>query len=184
MMTLSIVIFILFALAFQVFPVSLGINIKKDLPKSMAIVLVLILSQAFMFWLGIFVGKRFLHLTTGFENIIVFIILFLIGLRITIDSFSVRKGERTFNSDSIQNVILASMAQSINTFLAGMLFYFFAFPEMFLVAILLSLAMLVSIIGSLLKLNKQNLIFSSMIYLFGGIGLIIISIYLGFFIDF
>jgi putative Mn2+ efflux pump MntP len=184
MMTLGLVIFILSALAFQVFPVSLGTNGREEMSKSLTVILALIISQALMFWLGIFIGKRFLHLTLGFENIIVFIILFLIGIRITMESFSVRKGERTFNSDNHQSIILASMAQSINTFLAGLLFYFFQFTELFLVGILLISAFIFSVVGSLVNLNKQSLSFSSFIYLLGGLGLIIASIYLGFFIDF
>lgn len=180
-MSVYLLVIILSALAFQVFPVSLGIDIKQNTSKSIAVISSLVFTQALMLWLGIFIGKRFLHLTYGFEDVVVFIGFFLIGLRVFIESFAVRKGERTFNSDNNQNMILASMAQSINTFLAGMMFYFFSFEELFLLGILLISTLLFSVMGSLIKYSKQSLAFSSLIYLLGGLGLIISSIYLGFF---
>lgn len=180
-MTVYLLVFILSALAFQVFPVSLGIRIKQDTSKSIAIITSLVFTQALMFWLGVFIGKRFLHLTVGFESVVVFIGFFLIGMRIFVESFAVRKGERTFNSDNNQSMILASMAQSINTFLAGLMFYFFSFEESILLGVLLISTLIFSLAGSVIKYSKQSLIFSSLIYLLGGLGLIISAIYLGFF---
>jgi len=182
-MTVYLLVFILSALAFQVFPVSLGTKIKQDTTKSIAIITSLVFTQALMFWLGIFLGKRFLYLTAGFDSVVVFIGFFLIGMRIFIESFAVRKGERTFNSDNNQSMILASMAQSINTFLAGLMFYFFSFEESFLLGVLLILTFIFSLAGSAIKYSKQSLAFSSLIYLLGGLGLIISAIYLGFFTE-
>ena len=182
-MTVYLLVYILSALAFQVFPVSLGTNIKQNTSKAIAIITSLIITQALMFWLGIFIGKRFLHLTVGFESVVVFIGFFLIGMRVFIESFAVRKGERTFNSDNNQSMILASMAQSINTFLAGMMFYFFSFEESLLLGILLISTLIISLIGSFIIYSKQSLAFSSLIYLLGGLGLIISAIYLGFFTE-
>ncbi len=182
-MSLILLVFILSALAFQVFPVSLGTDIKKGGVNSITIVVSLFLMQTLMLWLGIIVGKQFLHLSAGYANNVVFIGFFLVGMRIAMESFAVRKGERTYNSHNNQSIVLASLAQSINTFLAGMMFYFFNFEETLLVFIIFILALLFSGAGSLIKLSKQSLSFTSLVYLIGGIGLIISSIYLGFFTE-
>jgi len=182
-MSLILLIFILSALAFQVFPVSLGTDIKKGGVNSITIVVSLFLMQTLMLWLGIIVGRQFLHLSAGYANNVVFIVFFLVGMRIAMESFAVRKGERTYNSHNNQSIVLASLAQSINTFLAGMMFYFFNFEETLLVFIIFILALLFSGAGSLIKLSKQSLAFTSLVYLIGGIGLIISSIYLGFFTE-
>ncbi len=180
-MSLILLVFILSALAFQVFPVSLGTDIKKGGVNSITIVVSLFLMQTLMLWLGIIVGRQFLHLSSGYANNVVFIGFFLVGMRIAMESFAIRKGERTYNSHNNQNIVLASLAQSINTFLAGMIFYFFDFEEMLLLAIIFLLALLFSVAGSLINHNKQSLAFTSLVYLIGGVGLIISSIYLGFF---
>jgi len=182
-MSVILLVFILSALAFQVFPVSLGTDIKQNFLKSLTIIISLTLMQALMFWLGIIVGKQFLHLSSGYANIVVFIGFFLVGIRIAMESFAIRKGERTYNTNNNQNIVLASVAQSINTFLAGMIFYYFSFGELFLVAIVLMLAALFSLAGSLIKLNKQSLAFSSLAYLLGGAGMVVSSVYLGFFTE-
>ena len=126
-MSVYLLVIILSALAFQVFPVSLGTNIKQNTSKSIAVISSLVFTQVLMFLLGVFIGKRFLHLTIGFESVVVFIGFFLIGLRVFIELFAVRKGERTFKSDKNKKMILASIAHSKKTFLAGMMFYFFSF---------------------------------------------------------
>lgn len=182
-MSVTLLVFILSTLAFQVFPVSLGTDIRKGGINSITIVVSLFVMQALLFWLGIIVGKQFLYLSSGYANIVVFIGFFLVGMRIAMESFAVRKGERTYNTHNNQNIVLASLAQSINTFLAGMMFYYFNFEELFLVAIIFMMALLFAVSGSLIKLSKQSLAFSSLVYLFGGVGLVMASVYLGFFTE-
>ena len=106
-----------------------------------------------MFYLGIFVGDRFLHLTEGFDNVVVFLGFFLIGLRISMESFAVRKGERTFKPDNNQSIVLASVAQSINSFLAGLMLYYFDFNLILVLIIILIMAFLFSLAGSMENRN-------------------------------
>jgi putative Mn2+ efflux pump MntP len=102
-------------------------------------------------------------------------------MRIAMESFAVRKGERTFNADNNQNIFLASLAQSINTFLAGLMFYFFDFSQAHLLIVFFALSFIISVSGVLIKFSKLSLAFTSLVYLVGGIGLVITSVYLGFF---
>lgn len=180
-MSFLLLVFVLSALAFQVFPVALGSSIKQNASASLKLITALVLTQTLMLWLATLVGQRFLYLTEEYRNTIVFIGFFLVGMRIAMESFAVRKGERTFNADNNQNIVLASLAQSINTFLAGLMFYFFDFSQLSLVTIFFALTLLISLLGSVVNLNKQSLAFTSLVYLVGGLGLIITSIYIGFF---
>jgi len=180
-MSLLLAIIILSILAFQVFPVALGSDIKKDFSKSILIILSMTIGQTLMLWLGIIVGQRFLHLTASYENIVIFISFFLIGLRIAMESFAIRKGERTYNSHNNQSMVLASVAQAINTFLGGLMFYYFTFTLTELLITISIASMLFSLIASYINLNKQSLAMSSFVYLISGIALVGLSIFLGFF---
>ncbi len=180
-MSFVLLLFVLSALAFQVFPVALGADFKKDMSNASMLIATLVLTQTLMLWLATLVGQRFLYLTGEYRNTIVFIGFFLVGMRIAMESFAVRKGERTFNADNNQNIFLASLAQSINTFLAGLMFYFFDFSQSHLLTLFFALTFIISVSGVLIKLGKHSLAFTSLVYLVGGLGLIITSVYIGFF---
>ena len=128
-MLLFTVVVILIVLSFQVIPVALGIEPKNGLNQTIWFVLILILGQFILFLTGYLLGQRFMHLMDDFRGTVLFIGFFLIGIRIMLDAFKVRKGERTYYYDETMPVILASLAQGINTFLAGILLTFVPFER-------------------------------------------------------
>lgn len=181
-MLIFILGFVLLVLGFQVFPVCLGNSFKSDLKHSVQQIVIHTLIQLLMLWLGIFLGDRFLYLSEEYQYLIIFIGLLMVGLRISFDSFAVRRGDRTFTTANSQSLILASTAQSINTFLVGIIFSLFNISHILVFLILGISVLLFSTLASWIKLSKPALTISSLIYILGGIGIVSIAIYLGFFI--
>ena len=122
-----------------------------------------------------------MHLMENFKGIVIFIGFFLIGIRMIFDAFRVRKGERTYTVDSTKPVILASLAQGINTFLAGLILTYLPFERQWLTIILTIATLLMAGIGTVMKPGKPSFSFASFLFLIGGIWMIFSSIYLGFF---
>jgi putative Mn2+ efflux pump MntP len=178
----SFVILILFVLSSQVFPVALGIETSKNTGKAIWFGLLLVLGQFLFLLFGLFLGDRFIHLVEEFKGTVVFVGFFLIGLRMLMDTFKVRKGERTFSVESSLQVVLASSAQGINTFLAGLIFAAFAPDVQWLSLVLLVLTVIFTGIGLLLKPTKQSFVLSSLFFALGGLIMIVSSIYFGFII--
>lgn len=181
-MLIFILGFVLLVLGFQVFPVCLGNSFKSDIKQSVQQILIHTAIQLIMLWLGLFLGDRFLYLSEDYQYLIIFIGLLMVGLRISFDSFAVRRGDRTFTTANSQSLILASTAQSINTFLAGIIFSLFNINHILIFSILGLSVLLFSTIASWMKLSKTALTFASLVYILGGIGIVSIAIYLGFFI--
>ncbi|PLX05302.1 MAG: hypothetical protein C0595_00195 [Marinilabiliales bacterium] len=181
-MLIFILGFVLLVLGFQVFPVCLGNNFKSDIKQSVQQILIHTAIQLIMLWLGLFLGDRFLYLSEDYQYLIIFIGLLMVGLRISFDSFAVRRGDRTFTTANSQSLILASTAQSINTFLAGIILSLFNINHILIFSILGLSVLLFSTIASWIKLSKTALTLASLVYILGGIGIVSIAIYLGFFI--
>ncbi len=182
-MTLTLIVISILFLGFQSFPVSLGSDLKSGTAHSLQVVFTLGGLQVLMLWLGLFLGDKFLYLAGSYGNIILFVGFLLIGLRILIDTFAIRKGERTFNLDDSKSILLASTAQSINSLLAGILFSLFSIGHLIYFGFLAIATLIFSALGAWLKLGKSSLAFASFIYLIGGIFMIAISFYFGFFSD-
>lgn len=175
-----VVILILFVLSLQLFPVALGIDFEKNIGASIWYGSILVLGQLLFLLFGLFLGERFMYLVEGFKGIVVFIGFFLIGIRLLMDTFKVRKGERTYTIDSTLQIALASSAQAINTFLAGLLFSSLPLDFQWLFMVLLVLSVVVTALGLFLKATKQTLALSSLFFVLGGIFMIVSSIYFGF----
>jgi len=173
---------IILFLSVQVFPVAIGIDIKRNWLKATMFVVVLSLLQVVTYWLGLKLGSTFMHLMDGFKGVVFVLGFLLIGIRMLMETLTIRKGERTYSIDSIGFVILASLAQSMNTFLVGLLFNYLNIDEQFTLTLLLSLTIIIAAIGVMLKPEKQSLIFASLLYTLGGITMIISGIYITFFI--
>ena len=124
-----IVSVIILVLSFQVLPVAMGIDQNKGLNQTIWYALLLVLGQSLLFLFGYLLGERFMHLMEDFRGTVIFIGFFLIGIRLIMDAFKVRKGERTFSFDTTMPVLLASLAQGMNTFLAGLLLTYLPFER-------------------------------------------------------
>ena len=173
---------IVFVLSFQVLPVALGIDRHKSIVQTIWFTLLLIVGQVLLFYVGYLLGQRFMHLMEEFKGTVIFVGFFLIGIRMIVEAFKVRKGERTFTFDSTLPVLLASLAVGINTFLAGLLFTFLPFEISWLIMILTFTTLIMAGIGTLMNPEKTAFSLSSFLFLAGGIWMIFSSIYIGFFV--
>ena len=172
---------IIITLSFQVLPAALGIDQNKGLNQTIWFALLLLLGQGLMFLFGFLLGERFMHLMENFKGIVIFLGFFLIGIRMIFEAFVVRKGERTYTFDSTMPVILASLAQGINTFLAGLILTYLPFERQWLTIILTIATLIITGIGTMMKPGKSSFSFASFLFLLGGFWMIFSSIYLGFF---
>lgn len=181
MLTTLVVIIIVF-LSVQVFPVAVGIDVKGQPGKAILLIVVLSLVQVVTYWLGLKLGSSFMHLMDGFKGAVFFIGFLLIGIRMLMETFNIRKGERTYSINKTGHVALASLAQGMNTFLVGLLFYYLAVDEQLTSILLFVLTVLIATIGIIMKSGKLTLAFASLLYALGGLIMLISAIYISFFI--
>lgn len=176
----TITILILIALSSQVLPVAVGINTKKSI-ISIWHGFILIVSQLLFLYAGYTLGSRFLYLLEGYKGIVLFVGLFLIGIRMMMDVFKIRKGDRTYYLENTATLILASIAQGINTLLAGMLLTYVSFEISKMVTILAIATLIMTIVGMILKAEKQSFAISGLLFFISGLIMVISSLFLGFF---
>jgi len=175
------VIAILLFLAAQLFTVAIGIDFKQSGAKAILFVFSLAVGQAFLFWIGYGLGSLFMYLMEGFKSFVIFAALFLIAIRMLMESLQVWKGLRTYSLDSIRLSVFASLAQGINAFLVGLLFVFLPFEKNWLTIVLFAFALLFSLVGALVKSTKNSITFAALMFVLGGILMTFSSIYIGFF---
>lgn len=180
-MDLAVSILILFILSFQVMPVALGIDVQKSgWIQAGSMILILFAGQLLFFLLGTWLGNHFMYLIGGIRKGVLFVGFFLIGVRYSMEAFKIRKGERTYLLEKANGSILPSVAQSMNTFLAGILFYFI---QVNLVNDLIYLGLFsfsLSLLFALIKGEKLALSAISLLYMVGGGLLSLISFYFAF----
>lgn len=176
-----IILLVLFSLTLQLFPVALGINYRELKSRAVAYAFILILGQVVLFLLGYMLGERFLYLVEGFKGTVIFIGFSLIGIRMVMEAFQVRKGVRTFVMDNVSTVTLASVAQAVNTFLAGMLLTYLPVERNSLSLALFLFALIVSFTGVVMKPNKEARLLSSLFFMLSGVVILFSGLYLGFF---
>jgi len=181
-MLTAFVVIIIFFLSVQVFPVAVGIDVSGKPGKAILLIVVLSFTQLLTYWLGLKLGSSFMHLMDGFKGAVFFIGFLLIGIRMLMESINIQKGERTYSIDSIGHVILASIAQSINTFMAGLLFYYLAVDERFTLTVLIVVSIVITTAGIIMKPGKFALSLASLAYALGGLIMIISAVYISFFI--
>ena len=174
-----LVILIIIALSLQVLPVALGIQRKLGLNLTVWYALLMLTGQVAMFFLGFVLGQRFMHLMESFEGIVLFVGFSLISIRMIIDSFRVRRGERTYELSSTMPVIMASVAQGINTFLAALLLTFLPFERHWLSMILTISVLVVIGIGTAMKPDKTGMAVASLLFFASGLLMLFSSVYLG-----
>ncbi len=175
---LFVSILILFFLSFQVMPVALGIEIKKErLFQSVSGIVYLVLGQMLLFLLGIGLGNSFMHLLNGIQRYVLFVGFFLIAVRFSMESFKIRKGERTYTVGKSSTYILPSIVQAVNTFLAGILFYFLPVDLTRDLIYLALFSFSFSLLFALLKAKRLAFPAVSLLYLTAGSVLMLLSFY-------
>lgn len=175
---LAISIVILLILSFQVMPVALGIDSHKmNVFHVASSIFLLILGQVLLFLLGILLGDKFMYLMSGFKRFVLFIGFFIIATRMIMEALEIRKGKRTYLLDKAKQFILPSIAQAINTFLAGILFQLLIFNLSKDLIYLGIFALAFSVPFIFIKNEKQSMLAVSLLYMVGGGILSILSFY-------
>jgi len=175
---LAVSIIILFLLSFQVMPVALGMEMQKEsFFKLFNGILYLVLGQLALFLLGIWLGNSFMHLLSNIRTYVLFFGFFLIGVRFSMEAFKVRKGERTYVVGKSTTYILPAVAQAVNTFLAGILFYFFPVNLTRDIIYLSFFSLFFAVLFALVKNKKLALSAVSLLYMTAGGVLMALSFY-------
>ena len=175
---LAISIVILFILSFQVMPVALGIDPKQNKPfVILSGILFLTVGQVLLFLLGVWLGNSFMHLMENIKDFILFIGFTLIAVRFVMEAFNIRKGERTYQIDKPTLFIFPSIAQGINTFLAGILFFFMPVALVNDIMYLAIFTLAFTLLFTFIKTEKTALSVISLLYLAGGVFMGLLSFY-------
>lgn len=174
-------VLILVSLAVQLLPVVLVFEPKKDLGNTFMYVLILIAGQILLFYFGFLLGERFLHLLESYKSIVILSGFFIVGIRMILDAFKIRKGERSFEIAGLTTALLISVVIGINTFLVGLLFNYLGNEIGSTLFVLLIASIVVSLIGMLMKIGKQSLTLSAFLMFLSGMVMLVSALYLGFF---
>ena len=175
---LAISIVILLILSFQVMPVALGIDRHKmNVLHVASSIFLLILGQVVLFLLGMLLGDRFMYLLTGMKRYVLFIGFFIIATRMVMEALEIRKGKRTYLLSKANQFILPSIAQAINTFLAGILFQLLIFNLSNHLIYLSIFSLAFSFPFIFIKNERLSILAVSLLYMIGGGILSILSFY-------
>ncbi len=171
-------IIILFVLSFQVMPVAVGMDIRKT-PVFHLIsgILLLVLGQLLLFLLGIWLGNSFMHLLSGIKTYVLFVGFLLVAVRFNMEAFKVRKGERTYLVGKSTTYIIPAIAQAVNTFLTGILFYFMPGELSIYLIYLAVFSFSLAVLFVLIKYKKLALSAISFLYMIAGGSLMAICLY-------
>jgi len=171
-------IIILFVLSFQVMPVAVGMDVgKAPFLRLLSGILLLVLGQLLLFLLGVWLGDKFMHLLVHMKKYVLLVGFFLIAVRFNMEAFKVRKGERTYMIGKSSTYILPAIAQAVNNFLAGILFYYLPVSLAKDIIYLAIFSLAFSILFALIKNKKLALPAISFLYMVGGGLLMAISFY-------
>ena len=180
MLTVLVTLIMIF-LSFHVLPLAIGININSNPLKSLLIFILIISIQVFIYWLGIRVGNVFMYLMDGFSGVIIFIGFLLIGIRMLMEVFNIRKGERSYSHEKLWHIALAALAQGINTFLVGLMFYYIPINVRYTLIVLFIAVSIISLMGLFMKSQRLNLVFASLLYAIGGLGMLFSGCFFAFY---
>ncbi len=175
-----IVVAVLLFLSMQTFPVAMGVDMKKSQLWGVVFVLLLAALQGGLFWIGFRLGQLFMHFMDGFQGVVLFLGFSLIGIRMLMEVFHIRKGERTYIVEKPGHIILAGLAQAMNTLLAGLLFTYIT-TNLPVYEILFGSSFVLATVGVWIPSSKINLSLASLFYLLGGLVMLIAGVYLAFF---
>lgn len=171
-------VYILFiiALAYNTFPLALGLNRDKRNSHFLNVLLAIIfgLIQAVMYKLGALLGETFMHLFEEHDQFAVFAILLAVSVRMTIEAFKIRRGERLFSFDNYVKFVMMAVAAGINTLIVGMTYNYLNLFGVLTPAVLLAAGFAWSIAGISMNLTRVNILLSSLIQLISAV--IILSI--------
>lgn len=164
------------ALAMDAFAVSLSIGLgqnKIKLFKALKVGLWFGLFQGIMPLIGYLLSYKLNNLTLSINNFIGFLILFILGINMIIDSF--KKEENNLLNLNFKTMFILSIATSIDALAVGISFTLLNINIIYLVIIISIITFILSFIGVFIGkfLGKK---YKTKMILIGGIILIIIAI--------
>ena len=111
------------ALTFCVAVASTAFTLEKKNTwwRNMLFVCALSAGQGLLYWLGSLLGGTFMYKFESFAKVIVLIICFMIAFRMVLDTLKIKTGKNLFFIDKPKQLIILSIALSINAFLAGLI---------------------------------------------------------------
>ncbi len=173
-MSLFIVFLIGISLSMDAFSLALAYGTQKLSNKQISILSIIVgIYHLIMPLLGLLVGKKIINLLSIKTNVLVFIVLFLIGIEMIIESF---KEDAVINKINLWEMLIFGFAVSIDSFSLGLSLK--TIYENYLISALIFsvLSALFTYIG--LKLGKYiNQRVGPISTLIGGITLIIIGLF-------
>ncbi|MDD1774033.1 MAG: manganese efflux pump MntP family protein [Methanobacterium sp.] len=168
------IIFLAIALAMDAFSVSItmGLNLKFNIKHALIIALFFGGFQAFMPVLGWLSGIQLQYLISTFAPWIAFILLVLIGVKMIYEALSA--DEDVCNVFSFRELLILSIATSIDAFAVGVTFAFLNTSILIPIIIIGLVTFAFSFIGVYIGKNIGHL-FENKIEIIGGLILIIIG---------
>ena len=170
--------FIIFALAIHVIPSGIHLNVGTNKVQAILAMVIVALLQVLLFGLGRLMGGALLHLVEGIKTGILFFTFFLVGVRMAMEAFKIRKGNVVMRLDNSKLMVLTGVAQGIDAFLVGMMFYFL--PEVEFETSLIALFFLTSflMLSSIYSEEKKSAYaFASLLYMLGSLVFVFSSLY-------
>jgi putative Mn2+ efflux pump MntP len=172
---------LIFALASQVVPAGISMNVGSNRLKALVATIIMAGMQTLMLALGRLLAGTFMHLIQDWSKGIVFAAFLLTGVRMVMDAFNIRKGKIAYRLEETKFIFLTAIAQSINTFLTGMMFYFFPvvnFETSLIAILLLSTFMMLPAIYTVQSKTSRS--FAALLYVAAGIIFTFSAFYLAF----
>lgn len=162
------------ALAYNVFPLALGLNRDRRTPHLVNVFHALIfgLLQGILYWVGVLLGDTFMHLLDQQQKLVVFGLLAAVGVRMFLEALKIRRGERLFSFDNYVKFMVMGIAAGINTMIVGMAASYYTPFGIFAPLLLVAAGFAWSIAGISMNLSRKNIILSSLIHLLAGIYLL------------
>lgn len=171
---IALTILFILALAYNVFPLALGLNRDRRTPHLVNVFHALIfgLLQGILYWVGVLLGDTFMHLLDQQQKLVVFGILAAVGVRMFLEALKIRRGERLFSFDNYVKFMVMGIAAGINTMIVGMAASYYTPFGMLAPLLLVAAGFAWSIAGISMNLSRKNIILSSLIHLVAGIYLL------------
>lgn len=156
--------------------VAWGVSLKKDRLKT-ALFMALFFGgfQALMPVIGWAAGISFVHLISGIDHWVAFLILCLVGAKMCYESLESEKCERNASLPSLSVLLLLAVATSIDALAVGLSFAFLNTDIIVPALIIGAVTFCITFLGVLLG-KRLGCIFGSRIGLLGGIILIGIGV--------
>ncbi len=176
-----VVILLVLVLATQTGTIALGLATSHKIMRWTIDIVIIAGIQVLSLFLGMWLGNYFMYLLNGIHKTILFAGFFLIAIRFILNTFKIKNGERTWQLISISDLIAPSVAQAINTFLAGILLYFVNFDLNNALIEIFLFALFFCSIFVFLPVKKRAFTLLTLINLLSGFVLILISFYFVFF---